>query len=368
MSSIDKPIPLMKPLLPNRCALSPYLAEIDANRWYSNFGPLERRFEKQLAEHFSLAERQVVCTSSGTQALGISIKSAAQSPIGYCVMPAFTFVATAHAAVAAGLEPYFVDVDRETWALDPNTVLRSLPQLDAPVAAVIAVAPFGAAIDAAAWDTFHKSTGIPVLIDAAAGFDTVKCGSVPVIISLHATKVFGIGEGGVVLCQDERLAELIRAGRNFGFMGERAAETQGTNAKLSEYAAAVGLAAYSLWCETRAAYRQIALMYAEVFAGMKGFAFAPGFSGDSALSTCNILLEKPIARDVIATLAGQGIEARQWWNLGCHNEPIFARCKKESLEVTDFLCGRIVGLPFYRGLEIYHIERIRACLECALPR
>ena len=68
--NIMKPtIPLMKPLLPDRQALEPYLAEIDKNRWYSNFGPLERRFEARLAEYFHIGSRQLVCVSNGTQAL-----------------------------------------------------------------------------------------------------------------------------------------------------------------------------------------------------------------------------------------------------------------------------------------------------------
>ena len=120
MTGSDRSIPLMRPKLPGRHALAPYLAEIDENRWYSNFGPLERRFEANLADHFGLGERQVVCVANGTQALSISLKSVARFPVGYCLMPSFTFAATPHAAVSAGLEPYFLDVDPTTWALDPR--------------------------------------------------------------------------------------------------------------------------------------------------------------------------------------------------------------------------------------------------------
>ena len=104
------------------------------------------------------------------------------------------------------------------------------------------VAPFGAPFNIEEWDEFHRVTGIPVVIDAAAGFDTASAGLSPVMISLHATKAMGIGEGGLILCRDNNLAEQIRAARNFGFLGERVAEIPGMNAKLSEYGAAVGLA------------------------------------------------------------------------------------------------------------------------------
>ena len=115
-------IPLMRPKLPDRQALEPYLEEIDKNRWYSNFGPLERRLEVRLAEYFNIDPFQLVCVSNATQALSISLKTVARSPVGCCLLPSFTFAATPHAAVGAGLEPYFLDVNRETWALNPKTV------------------------------------------------------------------------------------------------------------------------------------------------------------------------------------------------------------------------------------------------------
>lgn len=368
MTDPQTTIPLMRPRLPDRRALAPYLDEIDENRWYSNFGPLERRFEAQLAEHFGLGRRQVVCVANGTQALSISLKSVARFPVGYCLMPAFTFAATPHAAVSAGLEPYFIDVSPDTWALDPENLLAMLPNLDVPIAAVVPVAPFGAAVDALAWDEFSEKSGIPVVIDAAAGFDNAQCGRSPMMISLHATKVMGIGEGGLVLCRDETVAENIRAGRNFGFTGERVANIPGMNAKLSEYGAAVGLAALSEWSETQAAFKAVADCYRRLFEGVSGVEFAPEFTGRYACSTCNILLEAPRASHVIEQLAQDGIEARRWWNTGCHNEPVFAGCRKVALKVTEDLGQRVVGLPFYRDLENDQIERVRDSIVRALNR
>ena len=189
-------IPLMRPQLPEVSAILPYLEEIDQNRWYSNFGPLERRFERKLADHFELGDRQVVCVSNCTQGLDISLRNAARFPVGYCLMPSFTFVATPHAAISAGLEPYFLDVELDTWALSPVSVRDKLSAIEGPIAAVMPVAPFGASIDVSAWDAFAKETGIPVVIDAAAGFDSAAGSANPLVLSLHATKVMGIGEGG----------------------------------------------------------------------------------------------------------------------------------------------------------------------------
>ena len=361
-------IPLMKPLLPDRQALEPYLAEIDKNRWYSNFGPLERRFEARLAEYFQIGSRQLVCVSNGTQALSISLKTVARSPVGCCLLPSFTFAATPHAAVGAGLEPYFLDVNRETWALNPKTVEAVLKNLDVPVAAVMPVAPFGAPFNIEEWDEFHRITGIPVVIDAAAGFDSATAGLNPVIISLHATKAMGIGEGGLILCRDNNLAEQLRAARNFGFLGERVAEIPGMNAKLSEYGAAVGLAALDGWSDRRAQLCRIVADYLDVFEGIEHLRFAPGFGLNNAVTTCNVTFQDPVASQIIDALREEGIETRRWWNRGCHLEPVFAGCQRTSLDCTEYLADRVVGLPFHIDLDKSQIERIRDAVMHAIAR
>jgi len=361
-------IPLMKPLLPNRRALEPYLAEIDVNRWYSNRGPLERRFEARLAEYFGVEPEQIICVSNGTQALSISLKAVARSSEGYCLMPSFTFAATAHAAVAAGLEPYFLDVDPNTWAIDPEVVKTILPTLNGPIAAIVPVAPFGASFEIEAWDNFHRDTGIPVVIDAAAGFDTARSGKSPVIISLHATKALGIGEGGFILCRDDGNITKIRAGRNFGFIGRRVAEVPGINAKLSEYGAAVGLASLDAWPETRNQLCSLAGSFLDLFAGLDCLSFAPGFTVEHAVTTCNVAFKEPIASNVIAELAHEGINARRWWNRGCHEEPIFSQYRIMCLNVTDYLTERVVGLPFFVDLELNQIKRIRDAVISAAER
>jgi len=361
-------ISLMRPRLPDAASILPYLREIDENRWYSNFGPLERRFEARLAKHFGLGERQVVCVSNCTLGLEIALRMTARYPVGYCLIPAFTFVATAHAAVSAGLEPYFLDVDRNTWALDPDAVQERISGIEGPIAAVMPVAPFGASVELDRWSAFAEKTGIPVVMDAAASFDRAIGGEVPVVLSLHATKVMGIGEGGAVLCANEDLAESIRAGRNFGFLAGRSAKLSGTNAKLSEYGAAVGLAALDRWQETRRANLSIAKTYLEVFSGIAGLQFGPEFSAQTANSTCNVQFDAPIASRIIEELAGAGIETRKWWNDGCHNEPVFAGCPRDDLHNTDFLAERVVGLPFFEELNRAAINRIRDSIERAMNR
>ena len=94
----------------------------------------------------------------------------------------------------AGFKPWFLDVDPQTWMLDPTTVMKLSPDARREIAAVIPVCAFGATAGLSRWRAFREATGIPVLIDAAAAFDALDDARLPAVVSLHATKVAGIGE------------------------------------------------------------------------------------------------------------------------------------------------------------------------------
>src|SRR5712691_5699531 len=135
-------IPIMRPMLPSVKGLTAYLNKIDETRIYSNFGPLVVSLEERLAAHFALPRDTVTTVANGT--LGLSLALAAQEPRPgtLCVLPAWTFVASAQASVMAGLRPFFVDVDPQTWAIDPDAIRDVISRAPAQVGAVMPVAPF----------------------------------------------------------------------------------------------------------------------------------------------------------------------------------------------------------------------------------
>jgi len=358
-------IPIMRPRAPNAAALRPYLEEIDKNGWYSNFGPLERRLEKRLADHFRLPKEDVVCVANCTVGLMLALAASAPRRGGYCVMPSFTFVASAHAVLAAGLTPLFIDVDADSWSITAEQASEAIRAADGDVAAILAVSPFGAPVDVAMWDTFTEKNGVPVVIDAAGGFDSVVPGKSPVVVSLHATKVLPAGEGGIVLSRDPDLIESIFARSNFGFRKERQAEVIGFNGKLNEYCAAVGLASLDAWPTARASFSHLTGLYSDALGGIENVRLAPGFGEGWVGSTCNIALERPAAEKLMTMLAEAGIDSRQWWSKGCHRENAFAGYPHGDLSVTDFLGQRVVGLPFYDGIESAEIERIAGIVAAA---
>ena len=188
-------IPVARPLLPTADATRPYLDRIDATRFYSNFGPLARELEARLAVHFGLSPDCVVSAANGTLALTAALATVTRGA-GTCLMPSWTFCGSAHAVVAAGLKPHFLDVDPRSWGLGPEVATRALEQVP-DVSAILPVAPFGAPVDVAPWEALTRASHIPVLIDAAAAFDGQQIGTTPVVISLHATKILGAGEGAI---------------------------------------------------------------------------------------------------------------------------------------------------------------------------
>ena len=175
----------------------------------------------------------VTTVANGTIGLVLALQALGLRAATLCMVPAWTFAATAHAIQWAGLVPWIVDVDRESWALDAATAESLLEDAPAPVSAVIPVAPFGHPLDVASWERFRERTGVAVVLDAAAAFDTISASSLPAVVSLHATKVLGTGEGGYVVCNDPAFIEEIQKRANFGFWGSREARTPGLNGKIS---------------------------------------------------------------------------------------------------------------------------------------
>jgi dTDP-4-amino-4,6-dideoxygalactose transaminase len=366
MSEPSLDLPVLRPRLPRAETLAPYLRRIDEAGWYTNAGPLHEALRERLGAHFGLAGGNVTLTANGTLGLTLALQAQQPAPGSLCLMPSWTFVATAHAVRQAGLEPFFVDVDPESWALSPTQALLQAAGAPGPVGAVVVVAPFGAPLDVVAWDRFREASGLAVAIDAAAGFDSLKPGAVPAMVSLHATKAMGIGEGGVVVTTDASLAQEIGARTRFGFRGERLATVDATNAKLTEYAAAIGHAALDAWPQTRAAWLALRALYERALSGLPGLALSPRLTG--VASSTLMVVGRGDSQDLAAALAEQGIASQAWWGNGCHRHPPFRRCARASLPVTENLAERSLGLPFHLDMGEREVERVAAALGRAQRR
>ncbi len=368
MTTNNPRIPLMRPLLPTADQLLPYLRQIDESRWYSNFGPMVDAFETRLAAMLGLTKDNLVCVTSGTIGLVLSLRAQEPAPDSYCLMPSWTFVASANAVRWAQMRPWFLDVEEATWMLTPERARAALDDVDGPIGAVMPVSAFGAPVDVAGWDAFRAETGIPVIIDAAAAFDGAQFGEAPLVISLHATKVLGIGEGAFIASRDLEFAARVRSLSNFGFVSRQESELEGINAKVSEYAAAVGMAALDRWSLVRAAFSRATQHYQEAFADMPRVSLAPGLSETHVRSTLSMRLADPCADRMMSDLAAAGIASRQWWGKGCHIMGAFKTMPRAPLPVTEMLARSVVGLPFSQDIRVDEICDVRDAVERALSR
>jgi dTDP-4-amino-4,6-dideoxygalactose transaminase len=351
-------LPIMRPKMPRTEQLLTYLEQIDQNRVYTNFGPLSVALEDRLARHYGLDEGMITAVANATLGLSLALSAVGAKPGALCIMPAWTFVASAHAAVGVGLTPYFMDVSAETWSLEPSTVEAEIAQARIAVGAVMPVAPFGRPIDIAAWDAFRLRTGIPVVVDAAAGFDSLIPGIAPAVVSLHATKVLGTGEGGLVISTDQSVVERVRGASNFGFCGTREASVPATNAKMSEYHAALGHAALDEWTECRAQWMRAAGRYRALFQQSPQVRLQDGFGREWVSSTCVLHSDSSSIIRIGAALASAGIETRHWWGKGAHTHPATSHFPRNPLRATENLAASTIALPLHRDLARSEIERV----------
>jgi len=358
-------LPVAVPTLPAADQVLPYLRRIDASGWYSNFGPLVRELEARLASRFA-HPTEVVTVANGTLGLTLALQALDLPRGGLCAIPSWTFVATAHAVRMAGLTPWFVDVEPEGGQLTPDLLSEALPRAPGPVVAAMPVSVMGRPVSVESWVAFREATGLPVILDAAAGFDAVHDATVPVMVSLHATKALGIGEGAFLATRDPALARQWRALTNFAFMGDRTARFPATNAKLSEYAAAVGLAALEIWPDTRNRYIAAARRLRIALSDEPRVCFQPGWGLDWISSTCLVSLPEGSAEDVGMALARAEVETRRWWGQGCHAAPAFADCPADRLAATRRLADSSLGLPFFAHMQPEHINRVARALKLAL--
>ena len=351
-------IPIMRPKLAVTERLVGYLHRIDRSQVYSNFGPLALALEGRLAQHYSLSTGTITTVANATLGLTLTLAALEAKPGTLCAMPAWTFVASAHAVVSGGLVPYFIDVDPRTWSIDASVVADHISRAPGPVGAIMPVAPFGQPVDTAAWDAFRDETGIPVVIDAAAGFDSLVPGATPTVVSLHATKVLGTAEGGFVICTDPSIVQRVRRASNFGFDGSRRATVAATNAKMSEYHAALGHAELDEWRETRAEWIAAAGVYRSALGGSNRVRLQDGFGEKWVSSTCILHTANAAAHRIETALTAAEIETRHWWGRGAHAHPATGQFPRASLPVTEALADSTIAVPFYRDISSAAVARV----------
>lgn len=364
-----KQIPLIRPNPPKLSTLTDALISIEQSGIFSNYGPVNSRFENQVIETIFGASGACVTVSNATLGLMLAIKQAVGwRPKGrYALMPSFTFAATAHAALWCGLTPLLCDIDPETWLPDENAEDELLDRYGDDIAVILPNATFGNCLDLTRYNRLSAAHGIPLVVDAAASLGSLDAYGVsfgmgsphPLVFSMHATKTFATAEAGLIYSADQQLIASLRVMGNFGFGQPRSATMPGLNTKLSEVSALLGLTKlrelelvanhrhglYELYCN---------LLPEFTFQRMTGHRIAHQF--------VSVLVPEALANrvtEVAAELARQGIGSGRYFVPHLAEQPFFQQsCVAGELPVTDAISRRVIALPmsdFLTTDEVGHV-------------
>ncbi len=360
----------MRPLVVPMESYQSYLAEIDASRIYSNNGPLNRRFEERILQEYFGNEGAVATVNNATTGLILSIAQL-KRPGKYALMPSFTFAATPLSAVWCGLEPYFIDIKPTDWCMDEELLEEALQTLGDDVAVVVPYATFGTELNLAYYESLIRRN-IPVIVDAASSFGSIKekhhlqgFGGA-VVYSFHATKSFGIGEGGLVYSGAANLIRNLRQSSNFGFNEERESMQLGLNGKMSEYSAAIGLATLDVFHEKIANRERIGNWYMKALGKHK--LPESGWRVQATAGTVNyqffpiLCPQSQKTEHYINKLLTSGIQARTYFSPPCHRQKMFQHYPATRLTVTEDISQRILSLPVWEDIKHHQIQRIVKCL------
>lgn len=340
-------IPILVPDMPQTSDLIPYLNIIDNEKRYSNFGQLHSQLIQRLASYFSVDQQNVTLVSNATLAIAGALSYLPRQKNQNIECPSFTFSASPSAIITSGHSPFFVDIDEQ---------MRMEPTGDSKF--VLDVLPFGESLRIQSWyEQFDF-----VVIDAAASFDSLQNfgnnfkpdAQYAIVVSLHATKLMGAGEGGVVISNSPEVIEFLKHWSNFGFStfgSIRRSEYFGTNAKMSEYSCAVALASLDRWNSVRNDYLRIS-KEAKRISSLGNFEIHNAMKEGFATPYWIILHADPARiTSVKNILDSKGVETRHWWDKGCHTMPAYSDVPRAELERTEYLATRYLGLPFHNFLS-----------------
>ncbi len=370
-----EPLHVGRPNVPDRRALHDRIDGMLDRRWFTNDGPLVREFEARVAE--TVGVEHCVAVSSGTKALEMMVRAAGVE--GEVILPSFTFVGTAHAMLWSGVTPRFCDVDSTTHTLDPERVAELIGPA---TGAILGVHLWGRPCAVEQLAELAASNGAKLYFDAAHAFACSHSGGMAgslgdaEIFSFHATKVVHCFEGGAITTNDGELAETARLLRNFGFSDYDRVVTLGTNGKMSEASAAMGLTSLDSLDEILAANERNHDQYRARLGSLPGLSLVRHGDGER-WNHHYVVVEvdqEPagLTRDELHPLLwAEGVLARRYFYPGCHAMEPYRTLQPDAardLPATEELVQRVLCLPTGNAVSEAVIDDVCDLIRDALEQ
>jgi dTDP-4-amino-4,6-dideoxygalactose transaminase len=354
----DEVLHVGRPNIGNRERFLTRVNDMLDRRWLTNNGPFVQELEQKLTEYLNVKHCIAMCNAT----VALEIAARALNLHGEVIVPSFTFVASAHALQWQEITPVFCDVDPVTHNIDP----RKIEALITPrTTGILGVHVWGRACDVEALQSVAEQHKLNLLFDAAHAFASTHTGKMiggfgdAEVFSFHATKFFNSFEGGAVTTNNDDLARKIREMRNFGFAGLDTVIEVGTNGKMSEVSAAMGLTSLESLDEFIEVNHQNYLTYVKELSDIPGVQMIK-YDEQEKNNYQYIVMEIDknefgMDRDLLAgILNAENIRARRYFFPGCHQmQPyrsyfpnarlVLPETEKLTLKVLQLPTGTSVG-------------------------
>ena len=364
MKPFEKPIYVTRPFLPPFSEFCKGLREIWENRWLTNYGPVVQRFEKRLQEYMNI--ENLCLFANGTLALQIAFQGLGITG-GEVITTPFTFVATTHALYWNKIRPVFCDIEPQCYTLDPDKV----EELITPwTTAILAVHVFGNPCKLEKLQKIARKHNLRLIYDAAHAFG-VKVGGDSIakygdlsMFSFHATKLFHSVEGGMLTFRDAGLKSTFNYLKNFGFKNELEVVMPGTNAKMSEIHALMGLQILKHVENIIEKGKLLANIYRQCLSEVPGIILMPEFKNIrynySYMPVRIVESEFGIDRtQLYDRLKDYNVFTRKYfYPLICDYPCYKSIVIKDSLEHARLISSQILTLPIYPDLTKDDVNRI----------
>ena len=348
-------IPLNKPFLPPKSEFDSYVSDIWDRNWLTNHGPLVQKFEKEVSNYLNLS--RMLFVTNGTTALQIAIK--ALDLDGEIITTPYSYVATTNSIVWQNCTPVFVDIEPDSFNIDPKKIEDSITS---NTSAILATHIYGNPCDVESIQEIADKHHLKVIYDAAHCFGVTfkersvfEWGDIS-ITSFHATKVFHTVEGGGLFTDDDTLYQNIKYLMNFGHDGPYTFKAAGINGKNNEFNAAMGLCNLKHADDCLNRRKKLATYYDE---GLDALPIEkPRINNHTSWNYAYypILLETEEKREEIEdALRNENIESRSYFRPSLQNLPYVASV---DLPVSTSISNRVLCLPFFYNLTLQEIDKI----------
>lgn len=364
-----------RPNIGDRARLFERFNAILDRRWFTNNGPCVQEFEQKLANFTGAKHCIAMCNA--TVALEIAIRALELK--GEVIVPAFTFIATAHSLQWQEITPVFCDIDPETHNIDPDCIEKMVTPR---TTGILGVHLWGKACNVERIDTIAHRHNLKVIYDAAHAFGCSHKGKMignfgnVEVYSFHATKFFNTFEGGAIATNDDELARKIRLMKNFGFSDFDKVIYIGMNGKMNEFSAAMGLVSLESLDEFVAVNERNYNHYREHLQGINGIRFIT-YDSSEKQNYQYVILEidesiTRITRDrIVQILHAENIIARRYFHPGCHQmEPYKSYFPHAGLLLpnTQSAALKIMSLPTGTSVNENDIDEICELMKFIIAR